>query len=115
MLYLKFEPFDQPTQLSKVGNWVITFVSTKDDLTHILAITHVIPRQADQEIQIRRLVIQATNTENCWEILNIEAFNGILNQEVILNLQEEKTQQLILEILKEFNKYDVSIQLISEN
>ena len=113
MLYLEFMPLDKPTQLSKVGNWVITFLSSTDDAVHMLAITNVIPRQVNQEIQIRRLIIQETQIEHQWEVLKAEAFNGQLNKELTLNLQDNSTQNLIFNILKEFDKYDVSIHLIS--
>lgn len=30
--YLEFDAFDNPMQLSKVGNWVITFLSPAEEL-----------------------------------------------------------------------------------
>lgn len=115
MLYLDFSPFDCPTQLTKVGNWVFTFISSKEDVQHTLAMTNVIPRQVDHHIEIRRMLIQQTSVENRWEILTIEAFNGTINQELILNVSSHETIELIKEILKEFNRYDVEIHLTSCN
>ena len=38
--YLEFDAFDNPMQLSKVGNWVITFLSPVEELQFVqLAIT----------------------------------------------------------------------------
>lgn len=111
--YLEFDPLDQPTQLSKVGNWIITFLSAPNDLTQTqLAITQVIPRQANYDTQIRRLMIQNTKQENLWEIIKVEAFNGLLNQEYDLDLTQKINQELIHHFLKEFEKYDVNIQFI---
>ena len=46
MLYsFEFDEFDNPMHLSKVGNWVFTFLSPQNQLDHIqLAMTNVIPR-----------------------------------------------------------------------
>ena len=43
--YIQFHPTDNPTHLSKVGNWIITFISDPDAQNTQLAITNVIPRQ----------------------------------------------------------------------
>lgn len=57
--FLEFDAYDNPMQLSKVGNWVITFLSPKDQEHQIqLAITNVLPRQISAQLQPRRIVIQ---------------------------------------------------------
>ncbi|WP_180108535.1 hypothetical protein [Acinetobacter sp. YH12147] len=111
--YLQFEPFDNPMQLSKVGNWVITFLSPKDELKQIqLAITHVIPRQASAQLQPRRIIIHSTEHEQRWLIQAIECFDSTRNQEIILNAADETAQQMLRSILQEFHKYDVDVSLI---
>lgn len=111
--YLQFEPFDNPMQLSKVGNWVITFLSPKDELKQIqLAITHVIPRQVSAQLQPRRIIIHSTEHEQHWLIQAIECFDSTRNQEIILNAADETAQQMLRSILQEFHKYDVDVSLI---
>ena len=111
--YLKFEPFDNPMQLSKVGNWVITLLSPKDELKQIqLAITHVIPRQVSAQLQPSRIIIHSTEHEQRWLIQAIECFDSTRNQEIILNAADETAQQMLRSILQEFHKYDVDVSLI---
>ncbi|MEQ1411410.1 hypothetical protein [Acinetobacter indicus] len=111
--YLQFEPFDNPMQLSKVGNWVITFLSPKDELKQIqLAITHVIPRQVSAQLQPRSIIIHSTEHEQRWLIQAIECFDSTRNQEIILNAADETAQQMLRSILQEFHKYDVDVSLI---
>lgn len=112
--YLKFDPLDQPTQLSKVGNWVITFIDPAQQSTQTqLAITYVIPRQANQDIHIRHIAIENTPDENIWRVIRVDAFNGLFNQELVLDPTQSTSQKLIQQILIEFAKYDVNISLIS--
>ncbi|WOE31684.1 MULTISPECIES: hypothetical protein [unclassified Acinetobacter] len=112
-LYLEFNPFDHPTQLSKVGHWVITFHHFNIASNTQLAISYVLPRQADQDIQIRRLIIESTQQEIRWKIIQIDAFNGKLNQEVQLDITSPLTRPLIQGILQDFQKYDVNIEIIA--
>ncbi len=108
--FLKFDELDNPMQLSKIGNWVITFIH--HDLPVQLAITHVIPRQVHHDLEIRKITIEQVERANTWKIIKIEAFNGQLNQEVELSIAEINTQNLIQKILLELAKYDVHVELI---
>lgn len=109
--YLEFDAFDNPMQLSKVGNWIITFLSPKEELEHIqLAITHVLPRQISEHLQPRRLIMHHTAAENCWEIDCIECFDSGLNKEITFQPADVQAQQVIQTILNEFDRYDVCIQ-----
>ena len=75
--YLEFDAFDNPMQLSKVGNWVITFVSAADELEHIqLAITYVLPRQISDALQPRRILIEKTAYGHQWLISMIVCFDS---------------------------------------
>ena len=70
--YLEFHPADNPMYLKKVGNWVLTFLNSKDDLTNIqLAITSVLPRQVSDNLQPVRVIIHKTEVENRWLIQQI--------------------------------------------
>ena len=108
----KFDEFDNPMHLSKVGNWVITFLSPKEQLKDIqLALTYVIPRQADLGLQARKIIIQQSQHANEWNILNLECFNSENNEELILNLSTETAQNILQQVILEFQKYDVEIHL----
>jgi hypothetical protein len=110
--YLVFDDFDNPMYLKKVGNWVLTFLNSDSvDQRTRLAITYVLPRSVNQGIEIRRVVIEQTDLEHHWLIQNIDAFNGVHNQEIVLELDTPTTLTLLGRILKEFEKYDVCIQL----
>ncbi|WP_034588542.1 MULTISPECIES: hypothetical protein [Acinetobacter] len=112
--YLEFDAFDNPMQLSKVGNWVITFVSAADELENVqLAITYVLPRQMSDELQPRRVLIHKTENEQQWLIQYIECFDSQNNKEVQLPPSDELAQQTLQQILDEFDRYDVNVQLIS--
>ena len=112
--YLEFDAFDNPMQLSKVGNWVITFVSAADELEHIqLAITYVLPRQISDALQPRRILIEKTAYEHQWLIQTIECFDGKTNQEVQIAAADALGQQTLQQILEEFGRYDVNVTLKS--
>ena len=65
MHFFAFDAYDNPMQLSKVGNWVITFLSPKDQESQIqLAITNLLPRQISAHLQ-------PTRTENSPAFTNI--------------------------------------------
>jgi hypothetical protein len=109
--YLEFDAFDNPMQLSKVGNWIITFLSPKDELEHIqLAISHVLPRQICAHLQPRRLIMHSAAAENHWEIECIECFDSSSNQEITFPPEDPQAQQVIQTILKEFDRYDVCVK-----
>lgn len=108
----QFDEFDNPMHLSKVGNWVITFLSPKEQFKDIqLALTYVIPRQADLGLQARKVIIQQSQHTNEWNILNLECFNSENNEEFILNLSTKAAQYILQQLILEFQKYDVEIRL----
>lgn len=110
--YLEFDTFDNPMQLSKVGNWVISFVSAADELEHIqLAITYVLPRQISDALQPRRILIEKTAYEHQWLIQTIECFDSKTNQEVQIAAADALGQQTLHQILDEFDLYDVNVTL----
>lgn len=112
--YLEFDPFDNPMHLSKVGNWVITFLSPKDVLDHVqLAITHVLPRQMNDQLQMRRVIIRNTEIETLWQIEKIECFCGQNNRELEFLPNDVLVIPMIEQLLEDFAKYDVPVQLNS--
>lgn len=110
--YLEFDAFDNPMQLSKVGNWVITFLSLADQPVVELAITYVLPRQLSQQLQPRRVLIQQTEHPNRWLIQAIECFDSSTQAEISLDAEHETSQQAVSLILEEFKKYDVNVELV---
>lgn len=110
----EFDEFDNPMQLSKVGNWVFTFLSPQQQIKNIqLAITNVIPRHVNSPLQARRLVIESLDNENTWQLLQLECFDGETQKEVLLASEDMQTQEILEQILTEFSKYDVDIKLQS--
>lgn len=114
MLYsFEFDEFDNPMHLSKVGNWVFTFLSPQQQIEHIqLAITNVIPRQVNTELQTRRLIIEH-NHQNLWNIMQLECFDGLNQKEILMPLQNLQVNNIFQDIIHEFAKYDVEIKLHS--
>lgn len=111
--FLEFDAYDNPMQLSKVGNWVITFLSPKDQEHQIqLAITNVLPRQISAQLQPRRIVIQQSADAQQWQIQQIDCFDSQTNQEISFQARDTIGQTVIQRVIQEFDKYDVSIQLI---
>jgi hypothetical protein len=111
--YFVFDAFDNPMHLSKVGNWVITFLSPKEELEHIqLAITYVLPRHLSEQLQPRRVIIHNTAQADHWLIQEIECYNSQNMQEVTLESKDPVAQQALQQIIQEFSKYDVNVSLI---
>jgi len=111
--FLEFDAYDNPMQLSKVGNWVITFLSPKDQEHQVqLAITNVLPRQISAQLQPRRIVIQQSADAQQWQIQQIDCFDSQTNQEISFQARDTIGQTVIQRVIQEFDKYDVSIQLI---
>jgi len=107
---LEFDPLDNPMYLKKVGNWVLTFLHAHDQVEKIqLAITNVIPRQADGSLQPRRIIIEQADQEHQWQINHIECFDSLENKEVLLNASEQTGGSIIQDLLSEFRKYDVEV------
>ena len=110
--YIQFHPTDNPTHLSKVGNWVITFISDPDAQNTQLAITNVIPRQIQNELQVRKFIIENTQENQIWSIQEIECFDSALNQSLKLDLRSAQSEQFIQQLLAEFRRYDVEVSYI---
>lgn len=111
--YLEFHPADNPMYLKKVGNWVLTFLSPKEDLTHIqLAITSVLPRQVSENLQPLRVIIDQTETENRWLIQQIICYDSTQGKDAIFSCEDAIGMKVIENMMQEFNKYDVEISLV---
>lgn len=109
--YLEFDAFDNLMQLSKVGNWVITFLSPVEELELVqLAISYVLPRQLSDSLQPRRVLIEKSPIEHHWLIQAIECFDSSTGQEISLSAEHRTAQQILEQILQEFKKYDVDVQ-----
>lgn len=107
-----FAPFDNPMHLSKVGNWVITFLSPQNAPNVELAITNVIPRQNQAVLQPRRLVLTQTAQEHAWKILSLECYDHLCQSDRNVDLNATEANVVYQQIMSEFEKYDVDIQLI---
>lgn len=107
-----FAPFDNPMHLSKVGNWVITFLSPQTSPNVELAITNVIPRQNHALLQPRRLVMTQSTQEHAWKILSLECYDHLCQTDRHVTLDTKEANMVYQQIMTEFEKYDVDIQLI---
>lgn len=111
--YLVFDACDNPMYLSKVGNWVITFLSPKEQIQQIeLAITYVLPRQLSEALQPRRVIIQSSGNREQWLIQQIECYNSQNMQEISVTSDDAIGQQALNQIIEEFAKYDVDVRLV---
>lgn len=106
---LHFSAFDNPTQLSKVGNWVITFLDTAEKAPIQLAITHVIPRQISNDLQLRTLHIQQTPQELTWQLIKVEYFDSTHDQMNEADLNSTLTENFIQQLIDDFARYDVEV------
>lgn len=110
---LEFDPFDNPMQLSKVGNWVFTFLNQAQTAAETrLGLTYVLPRQADQGLQIRRIVLENAGTESLWKIMSFECFNAVENKEINLHSTAPQALEQLQLILHEFERYDVNVNIV---
>ncbi|AXY60626.1 hypothetical protein [Acinetobacter sp. WCHAc010052] len=111
--FLEFDSFDNPTQLNKIGNWVITFLSPSDSVAPVqLGITSVLPRQISDSIQPSRITIQSTNDDNQWLIQQIECYEGHNGKECFFTAEDQTGQDILVALIHELKKYDVNVQLI---
>lgn len=111
--YLEFDTFDNPMHLSKVGNWVFTFISPKEELEKIeLAMTNVIPRHLSEMLQPRRIIIAKTEHAQRWLIKEIECYDSTQLREVSIQADDTFAQTALHGILQEFAKYDVNVAFI---
>jgi hypothetical protein len=113
MLYLlEFDEADNPMYLKKVGNWVITFVNTPDEACVQLALSSVLPRSLDTQLQIRQVLIKQHNPFQ-WQVLELQCFDALTSQDFVLDLADKAALHSLQQILKEFERYDVIIRLIN--
>ena len=109
---LEFDAFDNPMQLSKVGNWVFTFLNQPERVEDTqLGLTYVLPRQAEHALQIRRLILQHGENSQLWHILEVECFDGQNHQELQLSPLDPRVTGLIQQTLHEFSRYDVMVKI----
>lgn len=106
---IQFHPADHPTHLSKVGNWVITFLTAQNDDMTQLAITNVIPRQVQDALQARKFIIEDTQIPEIWTIKSIECFDALNNHSFDLDLNSDQALLFIKQLLSEFKRYDVDV------
>ena len=109
---LKFDAFDNPMHLSKVGNWVITFLSARDATLTELAITSVIPRQQVDQLQPRRLHVIETSQEGVWKILALDCYDPNSQTDLPMMLDDPQATVVYQQLISEFAKYDVHVELI---
>ena len=113
LYYLDFHPADNPMYLKKLGNWVITFLSSQDEVANIqLAITSVLPRQLSDNLQPSRIIIHQTECDNRWLIQQIECYNSLDGKDKLLSCHDKVGKQVIQNLIQEFNKYDVEVNLL---
>lgn len=113
--YFVFDTFDNPMQLSKVGNWVITFLSPKTHTEQIeLAMTSVVPRQIHNGLQPYRIHLHQTALTTHWQLGEIWCYHSQDCREVLLSSNDPYTQQLLASVLAEFSRYDVEITLSTQ-
>ncbi|QIO06396.1 hypothetical protein [Acinetobacter shaoyimingii] len=110
---LEFNPLDNPMQLSKIGNWLITYLSAKEELDNIqLAISYVLPRHLNDRLQPRRIVIHKSQTSSHqWHIEQIECYDSTAQKEVLIEPNTTMWQEILENLIKEFRRYDVDVTL----
>ena len=110
---LAFDPLDNPMHLSKVGNWVMTFLSPQGQTDTIqLALTYVIPRQVNEVLQPRRIVIHQTAHADQWQIDSVECYDSQLQQDILLD-HPESMIKVLEDLISEFKRYDVNVTLMT--
>lgn len=110
---LEFNPLDNPMQLSKIGNWLITYLSAKEELDNIqLAISYVLPRHLSDHLQPRRIVIHKSNAaSHQWHIDQVECYDSTTQQEILIESDNTLWDDILQNLIKEFHRYDVDVSL----
>lgn len=107
---LSFDPADNPMQLSKIGNWLFTYLSPVDEhLNIVLAITSVLPHQISHGLQPQRMIITGQTGTLEWNIQQIEFFDNTLSEIQIYHLDDEVSTKFIQQFIQDCYKYDVEI------
>ncbi len=111
-IHLVFHPDDHPAQLKKVGNWVITFLTRRENSETLqLIIRSVIPQQMNQNMQLLNLEIHQSALDHHWEILTMSYFDGEQAIELHPDIENPIAIKMLKELIQEFGKYDVELQL----
>ena len=111
-LHLVFHPDDHPAQLKKVGNWVITFPARRENSETLqLIIRSVIPQQMNQNMQLLNLEIHQSTLDHHWEISTLSYFDGEQAIELHPDIENPIAIKMLKELIQEFGKYDVELQL----
>lgn len=110
--FFRFSADDDPTQLSKVGNWVITFLDSAENTPIRLAITHVIPRQVSNDLQLRSLYIQRAEHQYEWQIIKLEYFDSRTQQMLEADLDTTLAHKFVQQLIGEFARYDVELSYV---
>lgn len=108
--YIEFDTDDNPRYLSKLGNWVITFLTPTLVSCTQLAISFVIPTQHHNHLRVRRFIIQNTDNDQIWQVIEIEYDDHSSKQKLNLELESALLPQFIQQLQNEFQRYDVEIK-----
>lgn len=111
--FLRFSAFDNPMQLSKIGNWVITFLDVPEHMPTQLAITHVVPCQVSDHLQLRRVSLQQMQNSLDWQMIQIEYVEHAQPKNLQTNFNSELVFGFIQQLINEFKRYDVEVCYLS--
>ncbi len=111
--FLQFDPADNPMHLSKIGNWVITFLPAEITPNHVwLSISSVLPIQLSKQIQPRKIIIHQTDHPHLWQIDHMEYYDSATNTHILLENELTQMQNIAESLIAEFHRYDVELALI---
>ncbi|WP_273777057.1 hypothetical protein [Acinetobacter sp. GSS19] len=111
--FIKFDPADNPMQLSKIGNWVMTYLSPEDELVNIrLAFTTILPQHISEHLQPLRICIAKAEADNHWQIENIECYDSQQGKDVHFHADDAMGQLVLDKLFHEFDHYDIPLTLI---
>lgn len=110
---IEFDESDNPMHLSKIGNWLITYLSAKEEQDNIqLAISYVLPRQISDNLQPRRIIIHKSDaSSHQWHIDQIECYDSASQKEMFIEPDNILWQDILQNLIKEFRRYDVDATL----
>lgn len=107
---LVFHPADNPMQLSKIGNWLFTYLSPATETTDILlAITSVLPHQLSHGLQPQRMTISGQAGGFEWTIQQIEFFDNTTSTAQSYPVDDVIAFQFIQQFVQDCQKYDVEV------
>ena len=112
--FLRFSACDNPMQLNKIGNWVITFRDITECMPIQLAITHVIPPQISDHLQLRSLYLQQMQNSLDWQMIQLEYTENTQAKIISSDFNSSLTLNFIKQLIHEFKRYDVELSYFSE-